>query len=377
MYFEDEKENMADTGALDDLDLDIESGDDKTVTWDDLLNDDADIDLGSVKKNDTLNDEALLDSSDEDMALLNDDDVVDIRPSAAPRKAQRKDAFDVFGGSSVPESGDTITPDLTHRPSARTKAAIDNGDDDDDIYFAPRKNKKSSGILPALVGVLVAALIVGGGLYVFMTYGKNVAGLDAGSLLTGGGQETPTIPDVNPDKPTIDINAPAETNAQKTADNTQAKKEEEKLVTFSIQNGGRINPFVPPTGFEASKYSVVSNYEILSPPEEIPSDDTAEEAKKLMNITVSGILFDSSKPSAIVNVNGSDFYVQIGDKVDDFQVVAINTQYVAIKDGTNIYKAQVGENFGSKNVVVGGMASRQSSGAKQYTSSSDVEVSVK
>ena len=99
-----------------------------------------------------------------------------------------------------------------------------------------------------------------------------------------------------------------------------------------------------------------------------------------MKVTVSGILFDNVKPSAIINVNGSDYFVQIGDKVDDFQVIAINTQYVAIKDGTNIYRAQVGESF-SNSSPVSGMAQRQTSGkfagAKQYTSTSDVEVSVR
>ena len=64
-------------------------------------------------------------------------------------------------------------------------------------------------------------------------------------------------------------------------------------------------------------------------PEEIPGDEAADEAKQLMDITVSGILFDNVKPSAIINVNGSEYFVQIGDKVDDFQVVAINSQYVA------------------------------------------------
>ncbi len=49
MYFEDEKENMRNGGAFDDLDVDID-GDDKSVTWDDLLNDDADIDLSNAKK---------------------------------------------------------------------------------------------------------------------------------------------------------------------------------------------------------------------------------------------------------------------------------------------------------------------------------------
>ncbi len=387
MYFEDEKENMRDGGALDDLEVDIDA-DDKSVTWDDLLDDDANIDLQNVRRDGGLDDDSLLDSSD-DLSLIGNDAVGDIRHTPAPRvRTPRKDAFDVFGGQSAPSSvayddiprGDTITPDLTHRNSARRQAAIDSGDDD--IYFEPRRNNKSSGFLPILIGVLVALALAGAAAYLFMNFvnfGKSVSDLDADALMNNNKpqQEAPLIPD-NVNQPAPDASAPSDTSV---SNEDEAKKDEEqKLVTFSIQNGGRINPFVPPSGFDSSKYTVASDYEILSPPEEIPDADFANEAKKLMEITVSGILFDSVKPSAIVNVNGTDYYVQVGDKVDECQVVAINKQYVAIKDGTNIYKAQVGENFGRK-APVDGMAQRQGSGkfagAKQYTSTTDVEVSVK
>ncbi len=387
MYFEDEKENMRDGGALDDLEVDIDT-DDKSVTWDDLLDDDANIDLQNVRRDDVLDDDSLLDSSD-DLSLIGNDAVEDIRPNAQSQRANtpRKDAFDVFGGQTAPSSiayddiprGDTITPDLTHRNSARRQAAIDNGDDD--IYFEPRKGNKSSGFLPIFIGILVALAIVGAGVYLFMNFinsNKTASDSDASTLMNNNRpqQETPLIPD-NVNQPGVDINAPADVNASNAASESDAKKDEEqKLVTFSIQNGGRINPFVPPSGFDSSKYTVTSDYEILSPPTEVPDEDFANEAKKLMEITVSGILFDNVKPSAIVNVNGTDYYVQVGDKVDECQVVAINKQYVAIKDGTNIYKAQVGENFGRK-APVDGMAKRQGSGAKQYTSATDVEVSVK
>jgi len=395
MYFEDEKENMNDSNALDELDLDIDSDDDKSVTWDDLLDDDADIDINTVKKQASIDDESLLDDSDD---MLLDDDVLDeetaeeLRPAPVKRSAApRKDAFEVFGGASeTPESrtpadtkGDTITPDLTRDRSSR-RAAFG---DDDDIYFEPKNAKKSTstGIVTSLIGVLLAVALVGGLIYLFMTYGKSLTGVDVDSLkkAVNPAQET-TMPDMNAGQPAIDINAPAEENAGKSEADEKAKSEDkkaEKFVTLSVQNGGRTNPFAPPAGFENSsaKYAF-SDYEILTPPEEVPSDEVADEAKKLMDITVSGILFDNVKPSAIINVNGSDYFVQIGDKVDNFQVIAINAQYVAIKDGTNIYRAQVGENF-NDSATVGGMAQRQASGrfagAKQYTSTSDVEVSVK
>lgn len=395
MYFEDEKENMKDGSALDELDLDINSSDDKSVTWDDLLDDDSDIDISTIKRGASAGD-SLLDDTDD---MLLDDDVLDdsaaeeLRPAPQRRASTpRKDAFDVFGGSAsqTVESyspsdsrGDTITPDLTRRPS-RSRAAFSN--DEDDIYFEPKRAKKSSsGIFTSLVGILLAVALVGGLIYLFMTYGKSLTGFDVESLKKAVSpvQET-QMPDINAGQPAIDINAPADVNANKEKTDEKAKTEEkkaEKFVTLSVQNGGRVNPFVPPAGFENStaKYAF-SDYEILTPPEEVPTDDTADEAKKLMNITVSGILFDNVKPSAIISVNGSDYFVQIGDKVDEFQVIAINTQYVAIKNGTNVYRAQVGESF-NDSAKVGGMAQRQASGkfagAKQYTSSSDVEVSVK
>ncbi len=398
MYFEDEKENMRNGGAFDDLDVDID-GDDKSVTWDDLLNDDADIDLSNAKKGDAFDDDSLLDSSDDDMSLLNDDMADEVPPAPRPRAsrtaAPRKDAFDVFGGraSDVSDNmnayehagsrsagGDTFTPDLTNRQSARAKARMN---DDDDIYFEPRNARKSSSALPKVLGLLVACVLVGAFVYVFITYGKPIAGIDANQLFNQNKnvQETPLISDEG-NKPAIDINAPAEQNAANNPeDKTEAKKEEQKFVTFSVSNGGRINPFTPPSGFESTKFAVSSDYEILTPPEEIPGAETADEAKQLMDITVSGILFDNVKPSAIINVNGSEYFVQIGDKVDDFQVVAINSQYVAIKNGSNTYKAQVGETFTNAAGKVPGMAKRQASGkfagSRQYTSTSDVEVSVR
>ena len=233
--------------------------------------------------------------------------------------------------------------------------------------------------------MLLALALVGGLIYLFMTYGKSLTGFDVESLkkAVSPAQEAP-IPDMNANQPVLDINSPVNADANKEKADEKAKAEEkkaEKFVTLSVQNGGRMNPFTPPAGFENStaKYAF-SDYEILSPPEDVPSDEVAEEAKKLMDITVSGILFDSVKPSAIISVSGQDYFVQIGDKVDEFQVVAINTQYVAIKNGTNVYRAQVGENFNNASTV-GGMAQRQTSGkfagAKQYTSTSDVEVSVR
>ena len=104
------------------------------------------------------------------------------------------------------------------------------------------------------------------------------------------------------------------------------------------------------------------------------------DAQDLMKVAVSGILFDNVKPSAIITINDVDYFVQKGDKVDDYIVLDINRQSVVVKKGTNIYKAGVGERF-NQNVKIDGSAVYGSGGAMyyssaspSYTSASDVEV---
>ena len=103
------------------------------------------------------------------------------------------------------------------------------------------------------------------------------------------------------------------------------------------------------------------------------------DAQDLLRIAVSGILFDNVKPSAIITINGIDYFVQKGDMVDDYVVLDINRQFVVVKKGTNIYKAGVGERF-AQNPQISGAAVYGSGGARQYksnsdyTSASDVEI---
>ena len=101
-----------------------------------------------------------------------------------------------------------------------------------------------------------------------------------------------------------------------------------------------------------SKYLAVSvpetyiNFEnpsIPKPPEEYGAKDN--EAVKMLSISVSGIMYDDVKPSAIITYDNNDYFVQRGDKLNDYRVIDIGKNFVLISYGRNTYKANVGEEF--------------------------------
>ena len=54
-------------------------------------------------------------------------------------------------------------------------------------------------------------------------------------------------------------------------------------------------------------------------------------------------MYDDASPSAIINVLGDDYLVKPGDIVESFEIENISKDYVAIKTGSNIYRAKVGD----------------------------------
>lgn len=113
---------------------------------------------------------------------------------------------------------------------------------------------------------------------------------------------------------------------------------EEKMVTLTVDDFGRSNPFLPAN----ESYSNVTKYgfELMAPPETISSDT---EAAKIVSTKVSGIMYDNKNPSAILNIEGSDYLVRSGDYIDRYKVLSINKDLVTVQLGPNIYKARVGE----------------------------------
>ncbi|MDD3238012.1 MAG: hypothetical protein PHV37_07960 [Candidatus Gastranaerophilales bacterium] len=128
--------------------------------------------------------------------------------------------------------------------------------------------------------------------------------------------------------------------------------QDKDLVFVSIGGGGRENPFIPTISKSGSSGPSVSyptiGFDLIEPPKATLPDVQAEE---LMQTTISGIMFDSKKPSAIVNINGKDQLVRVGDRLAGFTILNIARDKVIVKAGTNVFRAYVGQSFTTDGVV--------------------------
>lgn len=121
-------------------------------------------------------------------------------------------------------------------------------------------------------------------------------------------------------------------------------------IAASSQNKGVItiptgivkaNPFVPYR--EALENKVVDDvpaFNLVEPPEVINENS---DAARLMDTIVSGILYDKFSPSAILNIEGTDYLVKKGDVVNNYKVINIAQDAVTVQLGSNVYKAGIGE----------------------------------
>lgn len=109
-----------------------------------------------------------------------------------------------------------------------------------------------------------------------------------------------------------------------------------KMVFVSVSNSGRSNPFLP-----AAENIVPGTMSYLTPPPETALQSS--EASKVISTTISGILYDKYNPSAIINIEGSDYLVKTGDVIHNYKILSITKNQVLVQLGKNIYKAGVGE----------------------------------
>lgn len=112
-----------------------------------------------------------------------------------------------------------------------------------------------------------------------------------------------------------------------------------KMVLISVADSGRANPFLPEA--EAGLGSYSSKLPFLPAPPEFLS--TGSEAGKVMTTVISGILYDKYSPSAIINIEGTDYLVKKGDIINRYKVLAISKDEVIVQLGSNVYKAGVGQ----------------------------------
>ena len=126
----------------------------------------------------------------------------------------------------------------------------------------------------------------------------------------------------------------------------EAKKEEDKeneilMVSMSVENTGRMDPFLPESeSYNAAASHTKLGYDLLPPPTAVTTDS---EAAEVMATRVSGIMYDRYNPSAILKIDSSDYLVRSGDIINGYKVLSIAKAYVAVQKGANIYKAGVGE----------------------------------
>lgn len=120
-----------------------------------------------------------------------------------------------------------------------------------------------------------------------------------------------------------------------------ALKNNNSMVAMSVEDMGRSDPFLP----ESEKVVVKpkpKNFDLMPPPESIVVDSTATD---VMATKVSGIMFDSINPSAILNISGADYLVRSGDIINGYKILSIGRDTVTVQFGSNVYKAGVGELF--------------------------------
>lgn len=125
---------------------------------------------------------------------------------------------------------------------------------------------------------------------------------------------------------------------------TDAEKEKAlgfASVTIPVIAGGRVDPFLPTNVAQAS--TETSRFELIAPPASIPEVDPLVD--ELMAVKISGIMFDSSRPSAIVKIGGVDQLVHKGDLVRGYKINDITKQSVVIQYKSNIYQATVGQSL--------------------------------
>lgn len=114
-----------------------------------------------------------------------------------------------------------------------------------------------------------------------------------------------------------------------------------KRTIFEIPVGTvKTNPFLPYRDLDDGDDFDVYNIELTSPPEQ---SNKNSEAARIVRTVVSGVLYDKYSPSAILNIEGSDYLVKKGDVVNNYHVLNIARDSVTVKLGENVYKAGIGE----------------------------------
>lgn len=261
-------------------------------------------------------------------------------------------------------------------------------DSTDEVYVAedvPAKKGSNKGVL-ALFGLIFIGALIGAAYFALNYFGLLNGILGSGDLETNNdsnyGIETP-VEAPQPAQPSPEVVQQEQANKliNKVANKdkkTEVKKEEKKVVVVQVPVSGRANPFLPSSLFDDRGFASYGSDITLPPEVEIDSPEMIA-ARKLLTISVSGIMYDPNKPSAILRFDGMDYFVQKGDRIDDYIVQQVTKDYVAISNGTNVYKAYVGEAFKIKEnpITPKNQIQIKEDGTRQYISAGDIQIQQK
>ncbi len=226
-------------------------------------------------------------------------------------------------------------------------------------------SKRGKCVLTLLVVVFFVGIVAGG-----CGFLQNIGGakedVSTPVATSDEGQAMPAVQE--------EANVPAK---DKKVDMDVASDQASSMVSYDVTTIGRADPFMPSdeiAAFEYARNSAIAeanahNAEIAKiknlqgksirelddispysfnlpvPPTSLASSSSA--AAKITRTKVVGIMYNSSNPSAIINVDDKDYLVRQGDKIigQEYKVVQINPNWITVGMGSNIYSASIGELF--------------------------------
>lgn len=364
MFFEDEKDTTNNPS-------------DNSIEWEDVLsgNDDSIISDTSFDDDDVLSkisnsdDDDFVDSINLDADISADDDDAELEKILKDDTPPRQKAFDAFGAAEASKKEANTDDDINNAYDIDQQLAgvIDENDvvhkidSEPGIIIRERKVhtlddvKRQFTVSPKILVLLVVFILFS--VYHFLTQYSNNNGI-LGNLTS---KEEVEVPNINTQENKDDIPVLSEDDIE--TPDAKAMLGAEKKQTVEVQQAGRINPFLPDKKYQSTEISYASSG-ILNPPTAYGEADEATD--KMLSIAVSGIMYDPQKPSAIILYDGNDYFVQKGDKLNDYKVIDISRDYVAIALGKNIYKARVGEEFKITSKFYG--SAQYNNGGRQYYS---------
>ena len=162
--------------------------------------------------------------------------------------------------------------------------------------------------------------------------------------LSGCGQksDTESVPDELPQQETEIPQEELPAEESKNTIEIPQEDDTDKMVAVPVEDLGRANPFLPPgeAALITSAPQEKLQYDLLEPLDAPVADEMAQ---KIVTTKVSGIMYDKSNPSAILNIEGADYLVRSGDVINGYKVLSIGKNHVTVQKGSNVYKAGVGQ----------------------------------